>query len=417
MRNLFYIKNKGYFVWNSPIQIFIVLEVMTEISICTCQRIIIQIFESHQIRFNRKATLIHNCEMNYSKEQLVNMVYAIGEAHGNCLLASRIYQANNPDLQRYPLTKCFVKLRRGLKERQMQIMRRQQEHTHAVIRIDKLTLEISDEISISKSVVHRTLKKNNFHPYHPEHHQFLTEQDCQKRVLFTDESSFANTGRENRHNYHHYADQNPRLMRDDDHQHRFKVNVWTGICGEYVIGPHFLEGNLTGNGYLQFLQNDLLQLQRHIPPDDLNSQWFQHDGAPAHSTLAKKYCLLFGLVDSIDGNKNALTVAFLLNLMYESYESDFKVTKTPPHTNISSKPIKAQTPKPSYIKRLTTFSASPFLVWTLITSSFDRLAPILVFECRISMWYTWGIPGNHRLEERLVLRELIRKYHASVTAQ
>ncbi|KAJ8911728.1 hypothetical protein NQ315_012366 [Exocentrus adspersus] len=146
--------------------------------------------------------------------------------------------------------------------------------------------EISDEISISKSVVHRTLKKNNFHPYHPEHHQFLTEQDCQKRVLFTDESSFANTGRENRHNYHHYADQNLRLMRQDDHQHRFKVNVWAGICGEYVIGPHFLEGNLTGNGYLQFLQNDLLQLQRHIPPDDLNSQWFQHDGASAHSTLA-----------------------------------------------------------------------------------------------------------------------------------
>ncbi|KAJ8915349.1 hypothetical protein NQ315_008236 [Exocentrus adspersus] len=105
-------------------------------------------------------------------------------------------------------------------------------------------------------------------------------------VLFTDESSFANTGRENRHNYHHYADQNPRLMREDDHQHRFKVNVWAGICGEYVIGPHFLEGNLTGNGYLQFLQNDLLQLQRHIPPADLNSQWFQHDGAPAHSTLA-----------------------------------------------------------------------------------------------------------------------------------
>ncbi|KAJ8917888.1 hypothetical protein NQ315_002580 [Exocentrus adspersus] len=180
----------------------------------TCQRIIRQIFESHQIRFNRKATLIHSFEMNYSKEELVNMVYAIGEAHDNCLLASRIYQANNPDLQRYPLIKCFL--------------------------------------------------------------------------LFTDESSFANTGRENRHNYHHYADQNPRLMREDDHQHRFKVKVWAGICGEYsyVIGPHFLEGNLTGNGYLQFLQNDLLQLQRHIPPDDLNSQWFQYDGAPAHSTLA-----------------------------------------------------------------------------------------------------------------------------------
>ncbi|KAJ8914121.1 hypothetical protein NQ315_016197 [Exocentrus adspersus] len=203
------------------------------------------------------------------------------------------------DLQRYPLTKCFVKLKERF-ERTANANYEKTARTHACSNQDRqidivgcaiqnpsITIrEISDEISISKSVVQRMLKKNNFHPYHPEHHQFLTEQDCQKRVLFTDESSFANTGRENRHNYHRYADQNPRLMREDDHQHRFKVNVWAGICGECVIGPHFLEGNLIGNGYLQFLQNDLLQLQRHIPPHDLNSQWFQHDGAPAHSTLA-----------------------------------------------------------------------------------------------------------------------------------
>ncbi|KAJ8917919.1 hypothetical protein NQ315_002612 [Exocentrus adspersus] len=226
--------------------------------------------------------------MNYSKEELVNMVYAIEEAHGNCLLASRIYQANNPDLQRYPLTKCFVKLKQRF-ERTANANYEKTARTHACSnqdrQIDIVGCAIQNpsisirEISISKSVVHRTLKKNHFHPYHPEHYQFLTEQDCQKRVqfcewatiklqdeiffskaLFTDESSFANTGRENRHNYHHYADQNPRLMREDDHQHHFKVNVWAGICGEYVIGPHFLEGNLTGNGYLQFLQNDLLQL-------------------------------------------------------------------------------------------------------------------------------------------------------------
>ncbi|KAJ8916420.1 hypothetical protein NQ315_014631, partial [Exocentrus adspersus] len=211
--------------------------------------------------------------MNYSKEELVNMVYAIGEAHGNCLLASRIYQANNPDLQRYPITKCFVKLKERF-ERTANANYEKTARTHACSNKDRqidivgcaiqnpstIIREISDEISVICV--------------------------CYIGVLFADESSFANTGRENRHNYHHYVDQNPRLMRQDDHQHRFKVNVWAGICGEYVIGPHFFEGNLTGNGYLQFLQNDLLQLQRHIPPDDLNSQWFQHDGAPAHSTLA-----------------------------------------------------------------------------------------------------------------------------------
>lgn len=49
--------------------------------------------------------------MNYSQGELINMVYAIGEAHGNCLLAIRIYKANHPDLERYPRTDCFQKLR------------------------------------------------------------------------------------------------------------------------------------------------------------------------------------------------------------------------------------------------------------------------------------------------------------------
>ncbi|KAJ8910380.1 hypothetical protein NQ315_012827 [Exocentrus adspersus] len=262
--------------------------------------------------------------MNYSKEELVNMVYAIGEAHGNCLLASRIYQANNPDLQRYPLTKCFVKQKERF-ERTANANYEKTARTHACSNQDRQIdivgcaiqnpstsiREISDEISISKSVVYRTF---NFHPYNPEHHQFLTEQDCQKRVQFCEcyllmSHPLPTLVERIDIRINHYADQNPRLMRQDDHQHRFKVNVWAGICGEYVIGPHFFEGNLTGNGYLQFLQNDLLQLQRHIPPDDLNSQWFQHDGAPAHSTLAVRNISnkVVGVTPTLKAGHNTLT--------------------------------------------------------------------------------------------------------------
>lgn len=37
------------------------------------------------------------------------MVYAIGQAHGNCLLAARIYNANYSDLHRFPRSDCFEK--------------------------------------------------------------------------------------------------------------------------------------------------------------------------------------------------------------------------------------------------------------------------------------------------------------------
>nr|CAI5821997.1 unnamed protein product [Callosobruchus analis] len=50
--------------------------------------------------------------MNYTQEELVKMVYALGESHGNCLLATRIYAMNYLE-KRHPQELCF----RRLKER------------------------------------------------------------------------------------------------------------------------------------------------------------------------------------------------------------------------------------------------------------------------------------------------------------
>lgn len=41
----------------------------------------------------------------------------------------------------------------------------------------------------------------------------------------------------------------------------------------------------TGDVYLNFLQNELDMLPVNIPPDVIDRHWFQHDGAPSHSTL------------------------------------------------------------------------------------------------------------------------------------
>lgn len=102
------------------------------------------------------------------------------------------------------------------------------------------------------------------------------------KVLFSDESTFQNTGELNRHNSHYYSDVNPFWIRHVDYQHQWKVNVWCGILDNQIIGPHFFEDNLNREMYLQFLQNDLHELLENTPLRTRERMWFQHDGAPPH---------------------------------------------------------------------------------------------------------------------------------------
>jgi len=40
------------------------------------------------------------------------------------------------------------------------------------------------------------------------------------------------------------------------YQHHFFVNVWAGIFGDHLIGPYILPNRLTGQMYLNFLENN-----------------------------------------------------------------------------------------------------------------------------------------------------------------
>lgn len=67
------------------------------------------------LKFNNvNCVVLPAITMNYSKEELVKMVYAIGEVHGNCLLTTRVYKANNPILERFPGMNYFQKLKESL---------------------------------------------------------------------------------------------------------------------------------------------------------------------------------------------------------------------------------------------------------------------------------------------------------------
>lgn len=171
------------------------------------------------------------------------------------------------------------------------------ENPHASIR------QISAENEVSISGVHNLLKNQKFHPYKLHHTQELLGQDLDRRmefceeigergndfvskIIFTDEAAFQIDGNVNHQNFRYWSTENPHWMRDDKTQYLAKVNVWTGIIGEHLIGPFFFDENLNAEAYEAMLIQQIIPAIRNLyPNDEFNQLWFQHDGAPAHFAL------------------------------------------------------------------------------------------------------------------------------------
>jgi len=60
--------------------------------------------------------------------------------------------------------------------------------------------------------------------------------------------------------------------------------VWCAVLDDQLIGPFILEGRLTGEVYLRFLQEELPRLLADVPLNKRGRMYFQHDGAPPHSS-------------------------------------------------------------------------------------------------------------------------------------
>jgi hypothetical protein len=103
------------------------------------------------------------------------------------------------------------------------------------------------------------------------------------KILWTDESTFCNNKMYNRRHIHYWCKENPHIVYARDNQRRFSVKVWCGVVGGHVLGPIFYEGNLTGNQYLQMLQNEIADLMDDLPLDIRINLFFQQDGAPPHN--------------------------------------------------------------------------------------------------------------------------------------
>lgn len=255
--------------------------------------------------------------MNFPKEELIDMVYVLGASDKNCLLARRIYRERFP-ARRQPSKQAFENLmnrfdRTGVvnyeKTERTKTATSEENAFNVVLRVTEdphvSSKDISRQFEISQTSVRRILSTNKMHPYHIQLHQELLDTDFENRlafctwsqrkiqeernifdlVLFADEATFHKNGCVNRHNFHYYSTDNPHIVRTSS-QTRWSLNVWGGIIGNYVVGPHFFEGRVNGQIYLEFLQNILPLLLEHIPHNVKERMWYLHDGAPVHHTAA-----------------------------------------------------------------------------------------------------------------------------------
>lgn len=162
--------------------------------------------------------------------------------------------------------------------------------------------------NIGYKSVQNILHKEKYHPYKICLVHELNEDDFDRRlqfcenmqnicnddgnfarnILFTDEASFCLNGTVNRHNCRYWSTENPHWMQEAHTQHPQKLNVWAGILRNRILGPFFFEDTLNGEGYLDFLEYQLVPALATLYPDydDQDTPertiWLQQDGAPPH---------------------------------------------------------------------------------------------------------------------------------------
>lgn len=246
--------------------------------------------------------------------EYADMYMVFGFCNGNANLAKEEYQIRYPQ-RRHPSTNTFRRLDQRLREtgtfipnyrnsgrpRERRTVQLEEQILDAVYEDPtSSTRQIARELNIpSKTTVHSVLSQNLLHPFHARKVQPLYVNDNVHRrmfcnnilqrtqeepnfllhILWSDECLFTRDGVFNSHNFHFWADENPKAVREIGHQRRFSVNVWLGILNLRVVGPIFLPNRLNGIEYVNVLEEVLDNIPLNLRPNML----YMHDGAPAHN--------------------------------------------------------------------------------------------------------------------------------------
>lgn len=255
--------------------------------------------------------------VHYENNELVDMLLIYGECLQSAAAASRLYAQRFP-VRPHPGPRCFINLvQRARDTGELQEHRgghagrpRNPENLQREEQILNLieenpttsTRAIANQVGVSQKKVWTTLHENQLYPFHVQRVQALQPEDFPRRVEFCewflqqqrnnqhftrkilamDESTFTRNGITNFRNTHVWSIDNPHSIRRTNFQHRFSVNVWIGIVNGILVGPFILPDRLTGDVYLDFLQNNLPGLLEDVPLHIRQAMWLLQDGAPPH---------------------------------------------------------------------------------------------------------------------------------------
>ena len=109
----------------------------------------------------------------------------------------------------------------------------------------------------------------------------LEEDEFNERLVFSNEATFHTNGKVNRHNVRIWGEENPHATIEHERDSP-KVNMFCAISKNHVHGPFFFEGKVTGDVYLQMLQNWLID---ELIANEHEDFIYQQDGAPPHWKL------------------------------------------------------------------------------------------------------------------------------------
>lgn len=253
----------------------------------------------------------------YTNTEYLDMLLLYGETGQNLRAAERLYRERFPH-RRHPSGNTILRVVQRVRdtgkvmpsyegrgpERPRRVQRAEDNLLHLVEMDPGIsTRTAARQLNISHGTVHNILRNELLYPYHVQKVQRLLDNDFPRRatfcewfreteirhpnlrsvILFTDECCFTKDGVLNYHNIHHWAYENPHEIHQSSSQHRISINVWAGILGDHLLGPHVLPHRLNAVGYLNFLQNTLPDYLDDIPLDVRRQMWFMHDGAPPHA--------------------------------------------------------------------------------------------------------------------------------------
>ena len=230
----------------------------------------------------------------FSVAEYADIIYVYGFCDGNSVHVVAEYQQHFPN-HRIPTRRVFTRVYQTLQdtgtlpgiciaaERDVNEGVDEEEGIVQMVRSSPCVSmrRIARRLRVPNTRVWRTLHAEDMYPYHVQRVQHLGTGDFPERlefckwlngscqllryILFTDKAQFNCDGVSNTHTSHVWADENPHAAVESNFQLRFSVSVWCAVLDYQLIGPFVLEGHLTGEAYLRFLQEELPQLLEDVP--------------------------------------------------------------------------------------------------------------------------------------------------------